>query len=82
MAVFKFYDTMKKDDSLKLCMTLSNLGDIDEQVCVLWEQVVNFLLQEYCSQCGKRDVSAAATAIKLIRIIYVVILHLVSFIRI
>ena len=61
MAVFKFYDTTKKDDSLKLCMTLSNLGDIGEQVCVLWQQV-NFLLQEYCSQCGKCDVSVAANS--------------------
>ena len=31
-------------------MTLSNLGDIEEQICVLWQQV-NFLLQQYCSQC-------------------------------
>ena len=30
MAVFKFYDTTKEDDSLKLHMTLSDLGDIDE----------------------------------------------------
>ena len=29
MAMFKFYDTTEEDDSLKLCMTLSNLGDID-----------------------------------------------------
>ena len=43
MAVFKFYDT-NEEDSLKLCMTLSNLGDIDEQIRVLWQQV-NFLLQ-------------------------------------
>ena len=50
MAVFKFYD-MNEEDSLKLCMTLSNLGDIEEQVRVLWQQV-NFLLQQYCSQCG------------------------------
>ena len=49
MAVFKFYDT-KEEDSLKLHMTLSNLGDIDEQIRVLWQQV-NFLLQQYCSQC-------------------------------
>ena len=49
MAIFKFYDT-KEEDSLKLCMTLSNLGDIGEQICVLWQQV-NFLLQQYCSQC-------------------------------
>ena len=54
MAMFKFYDTTEEDDSLKLLMTLSNLGDIDEQICVLWQQV-NFLLQCYCSQCGKHD---------------------------
>ena len=35
MAVFKFYDTMKGDDSLKLCMTLSNLGDLHDQICIL-----------------------------------------------
>ena len=50
MAVFKLYDT-NEEDSLKLCMTLSNLGDIEEQIPVLWQQV-NFLLQQYCSQCG------------------------------
>ena len=49
MATFKFYD-LKEEDSLKLCMTLSNLGDIDEQIHHLWQQV-NFLLQQYCSQC-------------------------------
>ena len=53
MAVFKFYDT-NEEESLKLCMTLSNLGDIDEQMCVLWQQV-NFLLQQYCSQCKKHN---------------------------
>ena len=46
MAIFKFYDTTEEDDSLKLCMTLSNLGGTDEQICVLWQQV-NFLLQQY-----------------------------------
>ena len=35
MAVFKFYNTTKDDDSLKLRMTLSNLGDINEQICIL-----------------------------------------------
>ena len=50
MAVFKFYDT-KEEDSLKLRMTLSNLGDIEEQIHMLWQQV-NFLIQQYCSQCG------------------------------
>ena len=49
MAIFKLYD-LKEEDSLKLCMTLSNLGDIDEQIHQLWQQV-NFLLQQYCSQC-------------------------------
>ena len=47
VATFKFYD-LKEEDSLKLCMTLSNLGDIDEQIHQLWQQV-NFLLQQYCS---------------------------------
>ena len=49
MAVFKFYDT-NEEDSVMLHMTLSNLGDIKEQIQVLWQQV-NFLLQQYCSQC-------------------------------
>ena len=50
MAVFKFYDMREEEDSLKLCKTLSNLGDIDEQIHQLWQQV-NFLLHQYCSQC-------------------------------
>ena len=49
MATFKFYD-LEEEDSLKLCITLSNLGDINEQIHQLWQQV-NFLLQQYCSQC-------------------------------
>ena len=49
MAVFKFYD-LKEEVSLKLCMTLSNLGDIEEQIHQLWQQV-NFLLRQYRSQC-------------------------------
>ena len=56
MAVFKFYDTTEEDDSLKLHLTLSNLEDIDEQIHVLWQQV-NFLLQQYCSQCGNHGSS-------------------------
>ena len=55
MAVFKLYDT-NKEDSLKLCMILSNLGDIEEQIQILWQQV-NFLLQQYCSQCGSHHSS-------------------------
>ena len=50
MAVFKLYDLKEEEDSLKLCITLSNLGDIDEQIHLLWQQV-NFLLQQYCSRC-------------------------------
>ena len=49
MATFKFYD-IKEEDSLKLCMTLSNLGDIEDQIHQLWQQL-NFLLQQYCTQC-------------------------------
>ena len=49
MATFKFYD-IKEEDSLKLPMTVSNLGDIEEQIHQLWKQL-NFLLQQYCSQC-------------------------------
>ena len=54
MAIFKFYDTNEEEDSLKLCMTLSNLEDIDEQIRVLWQQF-NFLLQQYCSKCRSHD---------------------------
>ena len=49
MAVFKIYDT-KEEDSLKLQVTLSNLGDIEEQILRLWQQM-NFLLQQHCTQC-------------------------------
>ena len=49
VATFKIYD-LKEEDSLKLCMTLSNLGDINEQIHQLWQQV-KFLLLQYCSQC-------------------------------
>ena len=61
MAVFKFYDTTEEDDSLKLRMTLSNLGDIDEQIHILWQQV-NFLLQHYCSQCGNRNADSTSNS--------------------
>ena len=49
MAVFKIYD-IKEKDFLKLRVTLSNLGDIEEQIHQLWQQM-NFLLQQYCTQC-------------------------------
>ena len=49
MAVFKIYD-IKEEDSLKLQVTLSNLGDIEEQIHQFWQQM-NFLLEQYCTQC-------------------------------
>ena len=49
MATFKLYD-LSEEDSLKLHITLSNLGDTDEQIHHLWQQV-NFLLKQYCSHC-------------------------------
>ena len=49
MAVFKVCD-INKEDSLKLKMTFSYLGDIKEQIHQLWQQM-NFLLQRYCTQC-------------------------------
>ena len=49
IAVFKIYD-IKEKDSLKLQVTLSNLGDIVEQIHQLWQQM-NLLLQQYCTQC-------------------------------
>ena len=61
MAVFKFYDTTEDDDSLKLRMTLSNLGDINEQIHVLWQQV-NFLLQQYCLQCGNCNADSTSNS--------------------
>ena len=56
MAIFKFYDMTEEDDSLKLHKTLSNLGDLNDQICILWQQV-NFLLQEYCSHCANCESS-------------------------
>ena len=49
MATFKLYD-LSKEESLRLHVTLSNLGDIDEQIHQLWQQV-NYLLKQYCSHC-------------------------------
>ena len=49
MAVLKIYD-VKEEDSLKLKITLSNLGHIKEQIHQLWQQM-NFLLQQYCTKC-------------------------------
>ena len=38
MATFKFYNTLE-EDSLKLHVTISNLGDIGEQLYQLWIQL-------------------------------------------
>ena len=49
MATFKLYNT-KEEDSLKLHVTISNLGDIGEQLYQLWIQL-NYLLREHCPYC-------------------------------
>ena len=49
MAVFKIYD-VNEEDSLRLKMTLSNLGNIKEQIHQSWQKM-NLLLQQYCTQC-------------------------------
>ena len=46
MATFKLYN-IKKEDSLKLYITISNLGDIEEQLYQFWV-LLNYLLKEYC----------------------------------
>ena len=53
MATFKLYD-LSKEDSLRLHVTLSNLGDIDVQIHQLWQQV-NFLLKQYCLHCQHQN---------------------------
>ena len=51
MATFKLFHK-NEEDSLKLHFTLSNLGDIDEQLHQLWQQV-NFVLKQYCAHCQR-----------------------------
>ena len=46
MATIKLYN-IKEEDSQKLHITISNLGDIDEQLYQLWVQL-NYILKEYC----------------------------------
>ena len=46
MATIKLYN-IREEDSEKLHMTISNLGDINEQLYQLWVQL-NYLLKEYC----------------------------------
>ena len=54
MATFKLFNR-NEEDSLKLHVTLSNLGDIEEQLHQLWLQV-NFVLRQYCAHCQRLNV--------------------------
>ena len=45
MATFKLYNT-KEEDSLKLHYTISNLGDLGDQLYQLWVQI-NYILKEH-----------------------------------
>ena len=47
MATIKLYNIREEEDSQKICMTISNLGDIDGQMYQLWVQL-NYILKEYC----------------------------------
>ena len=49
VAIFKLYNTLE-EDSLKLQCTITNLGDLEEQLCQLWVQL-NHLIWEYCPHC-------------------------------
>ena len=44
MATFKFFN-QQEEDSLKLCYTFSNLGDLKDQLYQLWVQL-NYILKE------------------------------------
>ena len=46
MATFKLYN-IKEENSLILHVTISNLGNIEEQLYQFWIQL-NYLLREYC----------------------------------
>ena len=45
VAMFKLYNT-HEEDSLKLQYTISNLGDLEDQLYQLWVQL-NYLLKEH-----------------------------------
>ena len=45
VATFKLYN-IQEEDSLKLCYTISNLGDLEDQLYKLWVQL-NYLLKEH-----------------------------------
>ena len=46
VAIFKLYNTLE-EDSLKLQCTITNLGDLKEQLYQLWVQL-NYLIWECC----------------------------------
>ena len=48
-AIFKLYNTLE-EDSLKLQCTITNLGNLKEQLYQLWVQL-NHLIWEYCPHC-------------------------------
>ena len=50
VAIFKLYNTLE-EDSLKLQYTITNLGDLEEQLYQLWVQF-NHLIWEYCPHCA------------------------------
>ena len=49
MAIFKLYNTLE-EDSLKLQCTITNLGNLKEQLYQLWVQL-NHLIWEHCPHC-------------------------------
>ena len=53
MATFKLFNR-NEEDSLKLHVTLSNLGVIEGQLHQLWLQV-NFVLWQYCAHCQRMN---------------------------
>ena len=46
VAIFKLYNT-KEEDSLKLRYTISNLGDLEDQIYQLWVQLNYLLCKHY-----------------------------------
>ena len=47
MATIKLYNIREEEDSQKIHVTISNLGDIEEQLYQLWVQL-NYILKQYC----------------------------------
>ena len=47
VATFKFFN-QQEEDSLKLCYTFSNLGDLQDQLYQLWVQLNYNFKRKYC----------------------------------